>query len=133
MTADRWRCPQCQLLVCEDEPERDDGPIRLGGVIVDAAANSVTVEGRAYTLSPGQAQVMRVLAEGGGVVRSFETLARAWSLTRRSDEYETDERTRARMAVWKIRRRLGADGSIIESIAARGFRLRPPHTKETAP
>lgn len=88
----------------------------LAGVPVRIQGRSVRVDGVSVTLSDRERAVLEVLLERpGAVVSKRELLRRAWR------NAETDEHL-AEVTVGRLRRRLEAAGTGIETVIRRGYR-----------
>jgi DNA-binding response OmpR family regulator len=56
-----------------------DGPLRIGGLEIDAGAREARLDGHMLDLSPKEFDLLRVLAENGGhVVSKRELMAEVW-------------------------------------------------------
>jgi two-component system phosphate regulon response regulator PhoB len=96
--------------------------ITVGPIHIDVAAHHVTVAGVAVDLTPTEYKLLLVLAEHGGRMRTrmqlLEILASAngTATTRAVD-----------VQVYRLRRKLGAAGRLLETVSGEGYRLRRPH------
>lgn len=91
----------------------DEGPVRV-------EARIATIEGREYSLTPIETRLLTELVAARGHVLSRSRLkGRIWSQDAdRLDERAVDTHVR------RLREKLGADGSWIETVRGAGYRLR---------
>ncbi len=60
-------------------PAREPAPLRVGDLVIDPVAHTVTVSGRAVELTPREFDVLHALAlEAGHVISVDDLLARVW-------------------------------------------------------
>ena len=102
--------------------ERDEPPVRDRGLVVDAERRRATFSGKELALTKIELDLLLVLAEAPGRVRTREHLvARVWG-----DAYALSERT-VDSHFKGLRRKLaevGAPSSLVETVRGVGFALR---------
>jgi two-component system phosphate regulon response regulator PhoB len=93
--------------------------LRVGPVLIDRAAHTVTVDGRELELTPTEYRLLLTLAERRGRVQARgHLLETVW-------EAAPDIQTRTvDMHVQRLRSKLGAAGELIETVRGFGYRLR---------
>jgi uroporphyrinogen-III synthase len=91
--------------------------VRLGGDLVRLQGRIVTVSGKVVQLSDRERDLLAALARRPGAVLSkSELLAMVWPGA------DTDEHA-VEVAVARLRRRLGPNGHLLETVFRRGYRL----------
>ena len=103
------------------EPGRDGGVLRAGGVEIDTRARLVTVDGRplAQELTPKEYDLLVALAaEAGDVVPKDRLVREVWGTSWYGAAKTVD------VHVASLRRKLG-DPGLVETIRGVGLRLRP--------
>jgi DNA-binding response OmpR family regulator len=93
--------------------------VRCGAVVIDLSEHVAYVHGRRLKLTAREYFLLACLTEAGGkVVSRTDLLARVW---RRSDA--RSNLVEAHMS--RLRNKLGAESTLIESVRLWGYRLRP--------
>ncbi len=93
--------------------------VRCGAVVIDLGEHAAYVYGRRLKLTAREYSLLACLTEAGGkMVSRTELLARVW---RRADA--RSNLVEAHMS--RLRDKLGADSTVIESVRLWGYRLRP--------
>ncbi|HEU4629437.1 MAG TPA: response regulator transcription factor [Gemmatimonadaceae bacterium] len=102
-------------------PPADRDVLTVGPLAVDRAAHRVSVEGRDVELTPTEFRLLLTLAERRGRVQArSHLLETVW-------EAAPDIQTRTvDMHVQRLRAKLGAAGTLIETVRGFGYRLRAP-------
>ncbi len=101
---------------------RAERQLRVGPLLLDAAARSVRLDGAALALPAREFEVLRCLAsEPGRVFTKLELQRACWSATAPPAPSRTLERQVAR-----LRGRLGRHRSMLVTVWAVGYRLDPP-------
>jgi DNA-binding response OmpR family regulator len=99
-------------------PEVDEGPIRLGTLLIDPATRRVTRNGRAVHLTPTEFDLLHRLAETPQVVLARpRLLQQVWGHRIAAGERTVDSHVRS------IRRKLGND--VIRTVHGVGYTLDP--------
>jgi DNA-binding response OmpR family regulator len=100
-------------------PPGVDGPQRLGSVVLDRRTRTVTVDGAPATLTRKEFDLLVLLAEDPGAVRTREEiLSTVWDANWYGPTKTLD------VHVASLRKKLG-DPTVIETVRGVGFRLRP--------
>ena len=99
--------------------------VKVGPIVVDRAALTVTVDGVPAELTPIEYRLLLTLVERQGRVQSRpHLLETVW-------QAQPDLQTRTvDMHVNRLRAKLGAAGDLIETVRGFGYRLREPEAKE---
>ena len=109
---------------------RSDAPdiISIGALRIDRGSHRVTVDDREVELTPTEFKLLLTLAERRGRVQGrTHLLETVW-------EAAPDIQTRTvDMHVQRLRTKLGAAGSLIETVRGFGYRLSPPARSGTGP
>jgi two-component system KDP operon response regulator KdpE len=102
--------------------------VRVGGVTIDLAGQSVVRDGAEVKLSPTEYGLLSALAQHAGQVIDHRTLLRTvWGPT------YGDERNYLRTFIQRLRSKLEKDPKnpeLIVTVGARGYRLGPPATAD---
>lgn len=102
----------------------DDGPVRVGGLMIDPRSRVVTLDGEPVDLAPKEFELLLVLARRAGeVVTKRELLAEVWRQV-----YGGGDRTVDVHLSW-LRRKLGetaAEPVYLHSVRGVGVRLTAP-------
>jgi len=102
--------------------EEDEArPVSIGGLRVDSGRHEVLVQGRPARLTPKEFELLKRLIEAGGKVLSRGRLRElVWGHGR---DIEIDTRM-IDQHVARLRRKLGAEGSRVETVHHYGYRIR---------
>lgn len=96
----------------------DDSRIEAGGIVVDKAAHSVTIDGEAAELSFKEFELLTYFIENSGIALSREKiLNNVWNY-----DYFGDART-IDTHVKKLRAKLGSKGDMIKTIWGMGYKF----------
>jgi DNA-binding response OmpR family regulator len=105
-------------------PDDDEGPLAVGGLVVDPVAREVTLDGEPVELTRREFDLLHLLAQRAGeVVTKREILAEVWN-----QPYGGGERTVDVHLSW-LRRKLGESAAhpvYLHSVRGVGVRLAPP-------
>lgn len=107
------------------------GVVKTGPLTVDFGASLILLDGRNAGLTPTEATIVESLAEHAGQLCPYEhVVSRAWGDSRGWAWPEAMHALRINMS--RIRARLGAAGSLIETRVSRGYvlRLEPPQGED---
>jgi two-component system, OmpR family, phosphate regulon response regulator PhoB len=97
-----------------------DLPLVAGGITLDGARRSVTVDGRPITLTPKEFDLLQALLDASGRVLGREFLLnRVWGYARA----ETIESRTVDVHVRRLRAKLGAEGRRILTAKTAGYRI----------
>lgn len=106
------------------DPDRPSGPLHVGGLVVDARARTVLLDGRPLELSPKEFDLLEHLAERPGeVVTKRELLAEVWK-----QPYGGADKTVDVHLSW-LRRKLGESADqprYLHTVRGVGVKLAPP-------
>lgn len=106
------------------DPGRPSGPLHVGGLVVDARARTVLLDGRPLELSPKEFDLLEHLAERPGeVVTKRELLAEVWK-----QPYGGADKTVDVHLSW-LRRKLGESADqprYLHTVRGVGVKLAPP-------
>jgi DNA-binding response OmpR family regulator len=95
-------------------------PLRWGPLEVDEERRRVRIEDRSLSLSPAEFSVLAILVRAQGrVVSRTDILEELWSLTSRNLESRTID-----LHISHIRKEMGDDRHLIETVRQVGYRLR---------
>jgi DNA-binding response OmpR family regulator len=117
----------------EDDPSYDDAPeessrrivLRHGDVEVDVAGRRARLGGCELDLTDGEfALLLHFARRPNQLITRSELLARVWSMPMHSGSNLVD------VVVCRLRRRLGLQGRMIETVRGLGYRFHSPN--ETA-
>jgi len=98
----------------------EDGPLRVGALVVDPRARRAQVDGRELELTPKEFDLLTALAsDAGAAISRRRLLEEVWETTWYGSSKTID------VHVASLRRKLG-DPTWIETVRGVGFRLRPP-------
>ena len=101
-------------------PAPGTAPLAIGGLRIDAAAHTVTVDGAPVSLTRREFDLLRALAEASGRVLSREfLLENVWGYAAAG---EIESRT-VDVHVRRLRQKLGAEGRRIGTVTGVGYRL----------
>jgi DNA-binding response OmpR family regulator len=95
------------------------GVLRVGAFVVDAARRRILVNGAAVPLTLSEYDVLAALVAGGGGVVTRPKLASCIGSTATSESNIVD------VLISRIREKLGANASAIETVRGLGYRFRP--------
>lgn len=99
--------------------------LRAGPLVVDLSAHQVRLDGEEISLTPTEFRLLQVLVERQGRTQSRrQLLERAWDV-----ESEVSDRIQTRtvdMHIRRLRAKLGALESCIETVRGFGYRFRAP-------
>lgn len=117
---------QAILRRMRESPAQTGGRVlELGGLALDVASHSVSLDGEELSLTPTEFRLLQALLERPGRTQSRrQLLERAWDVeTRISDRIQT--RT-VDMHVRRLRSKLSHVGDWVETVRGFGYRLRGP-------
>ncbi len=117
---------QAILRRMRESPAQTGGRLlELGGLALDVASHSVSLDGEELSLTPTEFRLLQALLERRGRTQSRrQLLERAWDVeTRVSDRIQT--RT-VDMHVRRLRSKLSHVGDWVETVRGFGYRLRGP-------
>jgi DNA-binding response OmpR family regulator len=101
--------------------EPASGPLRLGGLVVDPAAHTASVDGTALKLTPKEFQLLHLFAANPGRAFSREYLIeRVWN-----GDFEGFDRA-VDTHVTRLRRKLGRLGDQVQTVWGVGYRFVRP-------
>jgi DNA-binding response OmpR family regulator len=96
----------------------EDGPLRVGALVVDPRARRAQVDGRELELTPKEFDLLTALAsDAGAAISRRRLLEEVWETTWYGSSKTID------VHVASLRRKLG-DPGLIETVRGVGFRLR---------
>ncbi len=100
--------------------------LTIGDIVIDRAANSVTVKGEPVELTATEYKLLLTLAERRGRTQGRSLLLeKVW-------EAAPDIQTRTvDMHVLRLRSKLGAAGDLIETVRGFGYRMKAPGGKDS--
>lgn len=106
------------------QTERDPNEVlNFGRIVIDHAANRLTVDGKSYDLTPTECELLRVLGQHAGeVVESEYLLETVWGYPRGVQTRTLD------VHIGRVRRKLGEDGRAprhIITVRSVGYRFEP--------
>ncbi len=118
--------------ILEDDPSYDEAPessrrivLRHGEVEVDVAGRRARLGGRELELTDGEFALLLYFARRPNqLITRSELLARVWSMPMHTGSNLVD------VVVCRLRRRLGLQGRMIETVRGLGYRFHAP--EETA-
>ena len=111
-----------KALLRRAQPARAGGTLEVGDLKVDTLARDVTWEGKALRLTPREFDLLAFMASRPGRVSTREELLRkVWGY-----DYMGETRT-VDVHIRRLRAKLGAKSSLIETVMGAGYKLtRPP-------
>jgi DNA-binding response OmpR family regulator len=100
--------------------EPGPGPVTIGGLTIDVAAHTVSVDGAPVSLTRKEFDLLRALVEARGRVLTREFLLdHVWGYTAAG---EIESRT-VDVHVRRLRQKLGSEGARIGTVTGVGYRL----------
>ena len=99
-------------------PDSEEGPLSLGGIVLDPVTHTVTAAGQPVLLTLKEFELLRCLMQNPGVVLTRDRLlAQIWG-------YDFDGETRTvDVHIRTLRQKLGSLGGEIETVRGVGYRM----------
>jgi two-component system alkaline phosphatase synthesis response regulator PhoP len=103
----------------------DDAAVRIGGIEIDTGRHEVFVDGKPVRLTFTEYEILTFLARRPGWVFTRYQIVEAV----RGDEYAVTDRS-VDVQIVGLRRKLGARGSLVETVRGVGYRFKEPAGEE---
>lgn len=109
-----------EAILRRTQPEADDNRLEKGGIVLDKAAHTVSIDGKQIDLSFKEFELLTYFMENSGIALSREKiLNNVWNY-----DYYGDART-IDTHVKKLRSKLGEKGQLIRTIWGMGYKFDP--------